>query len=297
MVRGVSLFSDFLQFLISGVTVGAIYALVGLGFSVIYNASNVINFAQGEFVMIGGMATVSFMAAGVPMPIAILLAVLAATFVGFLLEKLAIEPARNSSVVGLIIITIGASIFLRGTAQLIWDQNYHNLPAFSGNEPILVGGAALQPQSLWVLGGAGVIVVLLWGFFNRTRLGKAMLATSFNPMAAELVGINTKRMLQISFALSAALGAIAGILVAPIALTYTSVGVMLGLKGFCAAIVGGLGNPMGAIAGGLFVGIAEAMTAGYLSSAYKDAVAFVIIIAVLLFRPNGLFGRKEIEKV
>jgi branched-chain amino acid transport system permease protein len=294
---GVALFADFFQFLISGVTVGAIYALVGLGFSVIYNASNVINFAQGEFVMIGGMATVSFMAAGVPMPIAIVLAILVATVVGFVLEKFAIEPARNSSVVGLIIITIGASIFLRGLAQLIWDQNYHNLPAFSGDEPIKLWGAALQPQSLWVLGGASVIVLALWGFFNRTMLGKAILATSFNPLAAELVGIDTRRVLQISFALSAALGAIAGILVAPIALTYTSVGVMLGLKGFCAAIVGGLGNPMGAIAGGLFVGIAEALTAGYLSSAYKDAVAFIIIIAILLFMPSGLFGRKEIEKV
>ena len=291
------MFADFLQFLISGVTVGAIYALVGLGFSVIYNASNVINFAQGEFVMIGGMATVSFMSAGVPMPIAILLAIIVATCVGYGLEKFAIEPAREGSVVSLIIITIGASIFLRGVAQLVWDRNYHNLPAFSGDEPIRIGGAALQPQSLWVVGGAAVIVLALWLFFNRTILGKAILATSFNPSAAELVGIDTRRVLQISFALAAALGAIAGILVAPIALTYTSVGIMLGLKGFCAAIVGGLGNPMGAIAGGLVVGIAEALTAGYLSSAYKDAVAFIIIILVLLFLPSGLFGRKDIEKV
>ncbi|MCP4935967.1 MAG: branched-chain amino acid ABC transporter permease [bacterium] len=291
------MFADFLQFLISGITVGAIYGLVGLGFSVIYNASNVINFAQGEFVMIGGMASVSFLSMGIPMPLAIVLAVVVTTFVGFALEIFAIEPARHNSVVSLIIITIGASIFLRGLAQIIWDRNYHNLPAFSGDDPIKLWGAALQPQSLWVMGGAGIIVLLLWLFFNHSILGKAILATSFNPLAAELVGIDTRRILQISFALSAALGAIAGILVAPIALTYTNVGVMLGLKGFCAAIVGGLGNPMGAIAGGLAVGIAEAFTAGYISSAYKDAVAFVIIILVLLFLPSGLFGRKEIDKV
>lgn len=291
------MFAEFLQFLVSGITVGAIYALVGLGFAVIYNASNIINFAQGEFVMIGGMATVSLIGLGVPMPIAIILAVAGAAITGFALEKLAIEPAQGSTVVGLIIITIGASVFLRGAAQIMWGRNFHALPAFSGDEPIQFMGAAILPQSLWVLGAMAAIVLGLWIFFMRTRPGKAMLATSFNPLAAQLVGINIRRVLQQSFVLAAAVGALAGILIAPIALTYANIGIMLGLKGFCAAIVGGLGNPMGAIAGGLIVGIAEAFTAGYLSSAYKDAVAFIIIILVLLLLPNGLFGRKEIEKV
>ncbi len=289
--------AEFLQFLISGVTQGAIYALVGLGFAVIYNASHVINFAQGEFVMIGGMATVSLIALGMPMPLAIIIAVIGAGAVGFALEKFAIGPAHGSSVVNLIIITIGASIFLRGIAQVLWDRNFHALPSFSGDEPIAFMGAAILPQSLWVIGVMVLIVAGLWGFFSHTRSGKAMLATSFNPLAAKLVGINTRRVLQVSFVLAAALGAIAGILIAPISLTYANVGIMLGLKGFCAAIVGGLGKPMGAIAGGLIVGIAEAMTAGYISSAYKDAVAFIIIIAVLMLLPNGIFGQSEIEKV
>ena len=289
--------SQFLQFLISGITVGAIYALVGLGFSIVYNASQVINFAQGEFVMIGGMATVFLMAAGAPMPLAIALAVLLAVVVGFALGKFAIEPARGAPVVSIIIITIGASIFLRGAAMVVWDRNFHNMPAFSGNDPIAIGGAALLPQSIWVVGGMVIIVTALQLFFSHARIGKAMLATAFNPLAAQLVGISTRWMLLLSFALAAGIGAIAGILIAPITLTYAGVGIMLGLKGFSAAIVGGLGNPMGAVAGGLVVGIAEAMTAGYISSAYKDAVAFLIILAVLLIRPSGLFGRCQSDRV
>lgn len=289
--------AELLQFLFSGITVGAIYALVGVGFSVIFNASNVINFAQGEFVMIGGMASVFMMAAGLPMWLAFVLAVIGATVIGFLVEKLAIEPAGNATVVNLIIITIGVSIFLRGAAQVIFDRNFHSMPSFSSSEPIRIGGASLSTQSLWVVGGLIVIILLLRYFFNHTMLGKAMLATSYNEHGARLVGINTGRILQLSFAIAAGLGAIAGILIAPIALTYAGVGVMLGLKGFCAAIVGGLGNPMGAIAGGLVVGVAEALTAGYISSSYKDAVAFIIILLVLFFMPSGLFGRKELDKV
>ncbi len=289
--------ADFLQFLFSGITVGAIYGLVGLGFSIIYNASHVINFAQGEFVMIGGMATVSFIGFGLPLPVAVALAILATVGVGLLFEKLAIEPARDSSIVTLIIITIGASILFRGAAQVIWGQNFHSLPSFSGDDPILIGGAAILPQSLWVIGGAAAIVAGLQWFFNRTLAGKAMIATSHNPLAARLVGINTRFVLLLSFGLSAMLGGAAGILIAPISLTYTGVGVMLGLKGFCAAVLGGLGKPMGAVAGGLIVGISEMMTAGYVSSAYKDAVAFIIILAVLFFMPSGLFGDRETERV
>ncbi|MDH3194855.1 MAG: branched-chain amino acid ABC transporter permease [Hyphomicrobiales bacterium] len=289
--------SQFLQFLISGITVGAIYALVGLGFSIVYNSSQVINFAQGEFVMLGGMATVFLIAAGAPMPLAVVLAVLLAVVIGFALGKFAIEPARGAPVVSIIIITIGASIFLRGAAMLVWDRNFHNMPAFSGSDPIDIGGAALLPQSIWVVGGMVIIVAALQLFFSHARIGKAMLATAFNPLAAQLVGISTRWMLLLSFALAAGIGAIAGILIAPITLTYAGVGIMLGLKGFSAAIVGGLGNPMGAVAGGLVVGIAEAMTAGYISSAYKDAVAFLIILAVLVIRPSGLFGRRQSDRV
>jgi branched-chain amino acid transport system permease protein len=288
---------EFLQFLVSGITVGAIYALVGLGFSIIYNASHVINFAQGEFVMLGGMGTVSLMLAGVPMIVAAPLAIMLVVLVGMLLEKFAVEPARNATVVTLIIITIGASILIRGIVEVTLGKDFHRLPAFSGEEAIMVGGAALQPQSLWILGVLGIVVSALRWFFGRTRLGKAILATSYNPLAAQLVGIETRTILLVSFGLSAALGGLAGILTAPITLTKYDIGIMLGLKGFAAAILGGLGSSYGAVAGGLLLGVIEAMSAGYISSAYKDAVAFIIILGVLFFVPSGLFGPRQTERV
>ena len=285
------------QYLLSGITSGAIYALVALGFALIYNASHVINFAQGEFVMIGGMATAALFDAGVPIYFSIPLAIAAATLVGLLLEKLAVEPAREASVVTLIIITIGASIFLRGLATLVWDKKIHRVPAFSGETPLQLGGATLLPQVLWVLGVSAVAVALLAWFFRRTLTGKAILAVSHNRMAARLMGISVRRVLAVSFALSAALGALAGVLIAPIAFTSWDVGVMLGLKGFAAAILGGLGSGAGAVLGGLALGLVEALGAGYLSSAYKDVFAFLIIIAALVFLPHGLLGRRAAERV
>ena len=285
------------QFLLSGLTIGAIYALVALGFTLIYNASHVINFAQGEFVMVGGMATVALSAAGLPLPVAIGLAVVAAAVVGVALEKLAIEPAKNASVVSLIIITIGASILLRGLASLVWDKSIHSMKPFSGDTPIAIAGATILPQSLWVMGVTAVIVALLAWFFGRTLLGKALLATSHNRVAAQLMGISVRRVLLVSYGLSAALGAVAGILVAPITFTAWAVGVMLGLKGFAAAILGGMGSGPGAVLGGLLLGVLEAMGAGYLSSAYKDAIAFVLILVVLFFLPNGLLGKRSSERV
>lgn len=288
---------EFLQYLFSGLTTGATYALVGLGFAIIYNASHVINFAQGEFVMIGGMGTVMMMAAGVPMPLAVLGAVALAVIAGVALDKLAIERARDADIVPLIIITIGASLFLRGLAQYFWGKSYHSLPAFTGDEPLRVLGATLLPQSLWVLGVAAVLLVALAFFFNRTLKGKAMLAVSHNKDASRMVGINPRFILMLAFALSAALGAVAGIVSAPITLTSYDVGIMLGLKGFVAAVLGGLGSAVGAVIGGLLLGIMEAMAAGYISSDYKDAVPFVIILLVLFFLPSGLFGKRGTERV
>ena len=285
------------QFLLTGLTIGSIYALVALGFAIIYNASHVINFAQGEFVMMGGMATVSLIQVGLPLLVAIPIAILATAAVGMALERFAIEPARGATPVTLIIITIGASILLRGVATLVWDKKLHTVPPFSGETPIQIGGATILPQSLWVIGITLAIVVLLGWFFGRTLLGKAMLATSHNPLAAQLCGVNVRFILFLSFALSAGLGASACILIAPITMTSWDVGVMLGLKGFAAAILGGLGNGMGAVAGGLVLGIAESLGAGYVSSAYKDAIAFIIILAVLFFMPSGLFGKKISDRV
>jgi len=289
--------AEFLQFVFSGLTVGAIYALVAVGFTLIYNASDVINFAQGEFVMLGGMVTVFAAAAGVPLPLAALLAIVVAVAVGLLLHKLAIEPARGASAVTLIIITIGASILLRGVAAVAFDKNFHSLPPFLGAEPWHVGGAALLPQSVVVLVGTGIIVAALWLFLERTLIGKAIIATAANRLAACLVGINISTMLALSFALSAAIGAIGGILVTPITLTNYDVGTLLALKGFAAAMLGGMGHPLGAVAGGLIVGLLEALGAGYISSQYKDAIAFLVIIAVLFVMPQGLFGRAGVERV
>ena len=288
---------EFLQFLFSGLTVGAIYALVAVGFTLIYSSSDVINFAQGEFVMIGGMVTYVLAAAGAPLPVAGLLAIVVAVAVGLLLHRLAIEPARDASAVTLIIVTIGASILLRGLAGVGFDKNFHSLPPFLGAEPWLVGGAAILPQSVIVLSGAGIVVLLLWLFMKRTLYGKAMLATAANRLAARLVGIDTSRVVMLSFAISAAIGAVGGILVTPIVLTSYDVGTLLALKGFAAAMLGGIGHPLGAIAGGLLVGLLETFGAGYLSSSYKDAIAFVVILAVLFAMPQGLFGRNPIERV
>ncbi|AFL53529.1 branched-chain amino acid transport system permease protein [Sinorhizobium fredii] len=288
---------ELMQFLLSGVTVGAVYALVALGFTIIYNASDVVNFAQGEFVMLGGMFTVFAFEAGLPLPLAALLAIIATAAIGVALNKLAIEPARGAPVVSLIIITIGASILIRGVTQIAFDKQLHRFPAFSGDTPIQIVGATILPQSLWVIAGALAVFVGLWLFFTRTLTGRAVLATANNRIAAQLVGINTKYVMTLSFALSAAIGALAGVLVTPITLTGYDIGIALALKGFAAAMLGGMGNPKGALVGGLLLGVLEALTAGYLSSQYKDAAAFVIILAVLFAMPQGLFGRKSTDRV
>lgn len=276
---------------------GAIYALAAIGFTIIYNASGVINFAQGEFIMVAGVAAVMLTEAGIPLPLAIVLAVGMVGMIGLLLEKFAIEPAGNADVVPLIIITIGASIFIQGVVLVIFGKGQRALPSFTGDTPIHVGGASLLPQSLWMIGTGALIVLALAWFFGRTKLGKALLATSHNRLAAQLVGINTRQVLAVSFVLSALAGAVAGVVSAPITLTSYDTGIMVGLKGFVAATLGGLGSGVGAVVGGLILGLMEALVAGYGSSAYKDAVPFVLIILILFFMPRGLFGERVTERV
>lgn len=289
--------AEFLQFTFSGLTVGAVYALVALGFTLIYNASSVVNFAQGEFVMLGGMVTVFAYAAGVPLPLAALLAIIAAIALGLALHRFAIEPARGASPVTLIIITIGASIMLRGLAEIVFDKRFHKLPSIFGDDPIKVGGASILPQSIVVFIGAVLVVIALWIFLERTLFGKAVLATAANKLAASLSGINTDGIVGFSFGVSGAIGALAGILITPITLTSYDAGALFALKGFAAAMLGGMGNPAGAIVGGLIIGLIEAWGAGYVSSAYKDAAAFLVIIAVLFAMPQGLFGKAGVERV
>jgi branched-chain amino acid transport system permease protein len=291
---------SWLQFVAGGLTAGAIYALVALGFSIVYNASHAINFAQGEFVMVGGMCAVSLVGIGLPLWAALPLAIAGAALVGLLVQRLALEPAQaggRADVVTLIIITIGVGLFLRGLAQVLWDKGIHPLPAFTGSAPIAIGGASVLPQSLWVLGGTALAVLALGWCFGRTLYGKAMRAAAINPMAAQLMGISTRGVMRTSFALAAALGALAGVLTAPITFTSYDVGVMLGLKGFAAAMLGGLGSFGGAVAGGLLLGLLESFGAGFVSSAYKDALAFVVILGVLFLLPGGLVGARRTERV
>ncbi|MDM7986879.1 MAG: branched-chain amino acid ABC transporter permease [Smithella sp.] len=290
-------FRQLFQYILSGLSNGAIYALIGFGFAVIYNATGIINFAQGEFVMLGGMLTVFFLVIlKLPVIPAIGLAIVIATCAGILFERLAIRPLKDASPLRMIIITIGASIFIRGVAMLIWGKDTHALPAFSGDEPLYIAGATLLPQHLWILGVSILIIIASRLFFNHSVVGKAMRACSYNPRAAGLVGINVKNMVLLSFALSAAIGSLAGIIIAPLTMTSYDVGMMLGLKGFCAVIIGGMSSGMGTVLGGLLLGLLESLGAGFISASYKDAIAFIILLLILFIRPEGLFKQKETER-
>ncbi len=286
------------QFFFSGLTTGSIYALIAIGFGVVHNASGIMNLLQCEFVTLGGMITVTlYTFLGVPLGISIPLAIVTVTMVGALFERSAIRPARSQQVLVLVFITIGASIFVRGLALIVWGSDPFVIPPFSGNRPIHVLGGTIVPQNLWVVTIMLLIVIALSFFFRKSLAGKAMRAVSCNRRAAALSGISVNRMVLISFAMSGALGAVAGIIIAPITTTSYDVGFMLGLKGFSAAVLGGYGSMPGAVLGGLLLGVMESLAAGMVSSAYKNVVAFIILLLVLFIRPSGLLGEPEAERV
>lgn len=289
--------SELLQFLFAGATLGFTYALAALGFSIVYNASGAINFAQGDFLMLGGMGTAAFLQFGWPLPLAVLAATVCACAVSALMVQSVVARMAEGNVASLILATIGASLFIEGAVQVLLGKQQRTLAAFSGDAPLAVGAARLLPQSLWVAGVTLLAVAGVALFFARTRLGKAVLATSHNRLAAKLVGIDTHAVLLVAFGLAAALGSVAGIVITPITMTAYDAGVMLGLKGFVAAVLGGLGSFSGAVAGGLLLGVLEALGAGYVSSAYKDAIPFLLIFVILFFMPRGLFGLGTVERV
>jgi len=277
---------------------GACYGLVAVGFNIIFNATGAVNFAQGEFAMLGGMLGAALLrATGLPLPLVIIVTVLAVTAVGVLVERLAINPARGADILNVIIITIGVSILIKGLVMVSLGKNAAGLPAFTGEKPIWLFGAAVLPQALWVVGVALAVVGLLHAFFTRTLVGKAMQAVAIDREAARLVGIRVGRMVMLSFAVSATVGAVAGIIITPMTLTIYDAGTMLGLKGFAAAVAGGLGNTFGGIAGGLVLGLLEALGGGLIASALKDVLAFALLLVLLFFRPRGLFGRAESDRV
>jgi len=294
----ITLASQLLQYMVTGMTIGSIYAMVAIGFNTIYNVTEAINFAQGEFVMLGGLVMVFFrVSLGIPMPLSFPMTIVVVTAVGILLDRLAIRPLPKPTVLTMVIATIGASFFIRGAAMMIWGKNPFDLPPFSGRDPISFLGAVVQPQGLWVFGFLVVIVIALTLFFDRTIMGKALRACAVNPNASSLVGINVKQMVLVSFALSAAIGALGGIVITPISLMEYDRGAMLAVKGFSACVLGGMGSFPGAVMGGLFIGLIESLGAGLVSSGYKDVFALLVLLIVLFARPSGLFGSIEVSKI
>lgn len=284
----------FIQYLMAGVTYGFIYAIVAIGFNIIYNTTGIINFAQGEFVMLGGMIAISLHGV-LPLPLAIALAVTVTMLIGALLEMAFIRWLDRPSVLRMIIITIGLSILIREVALHIWGDTVRSLPYFYGNEITTVSilGARVTPQIFWVIGACIVMVLGLSLFFRHTLLGQEMQACAANRMAATLCGINTKNMVTLSFMLSAGIGAVAGSVMSPITYTEYDIGTGLAIKGFTVAILGGLGNSMAAVAAGLLLGIIEAFSVSVVPLAFQDAIAIGILLLILFVRPHGLFGKKE----
>jgi branched-chain amino acid transport system permease protein len=284
----------FIQYIFAGITYGIIYAIVAIGFNIIYNTTGIINFAQGEFVMLGGMIAIS-MNSFMPMPLAIAVAVLITMAAGALIEIIFIRWLENPSVLRMIIITIGISILAREVALYIWGESVRSMPYFIGNEVTSVSilGAKVSPQVLWVIGVCSIMVAGLSLFFKFTSAGREMRACAANRRAATLCGINTKNMVTLSFVLSAGIGAVAGCVMSPITYSEYDMGPGLAIKGFTVAILGGLGNSIAAVAAGLLLGIIEAFSISVLPLAFKDAIAITMLLLILFVRPHGIFGSSE----
>jgi branched-chain amino acid transport system permease protein len=283
-----------LQYIFSGITVGSIYALVAIGYNIIYNTTGIINLAQGEFVMLGGMLAYSFSQVMALAP-AVIVSVLITAAVGGLIEVVFIRRMKKTSVLGMIVITIGISILIREAALHIWDEKVRALRFFTGNEVSSIGilGARISPQVLWIIGVTSLVVAALYLFFRYTLTGQAMRACSSNIRAAKLCGIRTSRMVNLSFMLAAGIGALGGSLVSPLTQTHYAMGTDLAIKGFIVAIMGGLGNPMAAAVSGLMLGLIESFSVSVLPMAYQDVISIIILLSILVFMPSGMFGSRQ----
>ncbi|MDX9897202.1 MAG: branched-chain amino acid ABC transporter permease [Desulfofustis sp.] len=281
----------FIQYLFAGITYGSIYAIVAIGFNIIYNTTGIINFAQGEFVMLGGMISISLLPL-LPLPLAVAVAVLVTMVYGALLEICFIRWLDSPGVLRMIIITIGLSILTREIALHIWGESVRSLPYFVGNEisTVNVLGARVSPQVFWVVGACTLMVLFLSIFFQSTSVGRQMRACAANRKAAILCGISTRNMVTLSFVLSAGIGALAGCVMSPITSTAYDNGTGLAIKGFTVAILGGLGNSAAAVAAGLLLGIIEAFSVSVVPLAFQDAIAITILLLIMFVRPHGLFG-------
>lgn len=286
-----------LQMLVSGLSMGAIYALVALGFVLIYNAVSVVNFAQGEFVMIPAFLATALLAS-ISLPFgAVYAVVVAVTAVfGLVFQRVAYFPVRYRGYLPFAISTIGVGIFLKNAAQLVFGPEPRLMGRPTAARAYDLAGVFVDPQHIVIIAVTAVLLVALYWFFERTSLGKMMQATAQDKEMARLLGIRTSRMIALTFMLSSALAAIAGLLVGPIFYVTKEMGGTLGLKAFCATIIGGFGSVPGAILGGVFIGVIEVFSAYYISSGFREGFAFVVLILFLVVRPQGFFGEKIAEK-
>ncbi|RNC29913.1 MAG: High-affinity branched-chain amino acid transport system permease protein LivH [Candidatus Dichloromethanomonas elyunquensis] len=286
-----------LQLLYSGITLGSIYSLVALTLVITFNITGILNLAQGEFVVMGALIAVSLKSAGMPLPAAFGISVIFMAVVGGILERLTIRPARGASGLTMLIITVGLSISLRGLALLIWSTATYSLPSFTQGGPLMIGGAALNPQSIWIFLLVAVILVGVSLFFHLTFWGKAVKASVTNPTGAKLQGINLNTISFLAFAAAGALGAATGLCIAPVTMVTYDMGFMLGVKGFVAASIGGLSSIGGAVIGGILLGLLESYSSGLISSGLKDGISIVILLGVLLIRPEGIMGAMKQRKI
>jgi branched-chain amino acid transport system permease protein len=283
----------FIQYLVSGLIYGSIYAAVAIGFNIVYNATGIINFAQGEFAMLGGMIASDFSRA-MPLFFAVCAAVALTAAAGIAIERIFLRPVARSGVLKMIVTTIGLSIVIREAALFLWGESVRTVPFFSGNEVSSVSflGAHFSPQVFWVLGAIALIAAALTAFFKLTMVGKAMRGCSANREGASLCGIDPALMVTLAFGMSAGIGALAGCVVAPLTQTHYAIGSSLAIKGFTVAAFGGLGNSVAAVAAGLFMGMLESFSIIAIPEAYKDVVTICVLLGVLFVRPSGLFGSR-----
>lgn len=293
--------ADVLQLVLSGLSIGGIYALVAVGFVTIHAVTGVINFAQGELAMVGALSAASVSAARAPLPAAVAAGAIAGAVVGLAVERATLWPAlrrgRAVADVVLILLTIGASIALRGAALAVWGSEPYLLPPFTPGPPLELGGAVVARQTIWILALSAAAVAALQLFFSRTQAGAALRACAMNRDAARLSAIAPARMSALAFGLAGGVAGLAGAVITPVSLATYDMGLLLGLKGFVAAVAGGLASPPGAVIAALLLGVLESVFAGLVSSGYKDALAFLVLVAVLLARPEGLFAVGRLRRV
>ena len=284
---------ELVQSLVNGIGIGLVYGLVAVGFCVIYNASGIVNFAQGVFVMLGGMFAHTLLTrAGLPIGLSAIISIAAVAIVGVLVQILIISPMmkRKAPMFAVILATLAIQLLIEQVVILTLGDQPRTYPEFSMGGPLKIGHIAIDYQLFWILGCGALMVILLSLFFNKTRVGWALRACSQNPEAAALLGIPVGAMLMLSFALSAALGAAAGILITPTQYTAYSVDGPFGVNGFIAAIIGGFGSAPAALVGGILLGVVQSGAIVVVGAGFKNVVALTILLIVLLFFPNGLFG-------